>query len=102
MTGDLHPEPGPGLVAEILPREEVSVLDPTGQHRIFRHRRAGVRFGMNRNGSTVWSVCVSIEGRDYVVPPAWIHDTAGAPLETTRPIATVVQFPAGGRRGGAA
>ena len=102
MSADLHPDPGAGLVAETLPHEAVSVLDPTGQHRIFKHRRAGVRFGVNRRGATIWSVCVTIEGRDFVVPPAWIHDTEGAPLETTRGFATVLQFPAGGRHGGAA
>jgi hypothetical protein len=98
MSCDLHPHPGPGLVAEPLPRSVVVVCDPEGKHRFFAQPRTGTRFGLNRAGNAVWSVCVAVAGRDYVVPPSWIRDAAGAPLETVAASAVILAFPQGGRR----
>jgi hypothetical protein len=96
MNGALHPDPGPGLVACTVLREAVTVLDPAGRHRLFKTQRAGIRFGVNMAGCTVWSVCVTVGGVDYVVPPCFVRDAPGDAASIELPSAVIIPFPARG------
>jgi hypothetical protein len=98
MIGALHPDPGPGLIARELPRAAVTVRDPAGLHHFFKSDRRGIRFGANFCNGIVWSVCVSIDGRDYVVPPTFVRDAAGDAVSFDVPSALIIPFPPRGAR----
>ena len=92
----------PGLRAVELPPLVVQVLDPAGKHRLFKTAKFGTRTGANCRGDQVWTVCVTVGGVNHVVPPNWVCDADRCELlDTELPSVNVIQFPAGGRRGGA-